>query len=448
MAFAVAGVLGGVIAIELFGPRYSYDNLHFFVALRTAEALIGLIAAFLFYGRYQRRERLDDLVLSTGFGILALNNLYFGAIPAVAGEDPSRLVIWGGTIGSLLGTASIALAAVLKPRRFALRRGQLIIAMALPFVLLGAIAAILAAVETEMPTAVVATFGGGDDPQLDAHWFIVISQALLFMLFMGIAVRLATRAGREQDQFFFWLAIGAVLAAAARLAYVFYPSLHSIVFSTGDALRLSFYLVVLFAAMREISSYWSSVANAAALEERRRVARDIHDVLAQEIASIGRNLRWLDDGDRFVQRARAAADRALLETRGALAALDEKPEQSLRDLVADVARKVAEREGVEVVVGAEGEVEVEAAQASALAMIVTEAITNAARHGGASVVRVQFANDGYISMRVADDGEGFDASGDGIGYGLGIMRDRAEAISAQLQVRSQPGSGTEIIVEL
>ena len=60
---------------------------------------------------------------------------------------------------------------------------------------------------------------------------------------------------------------------------------------TGDILRLCFYATLLAGSMREIFSWdWSALSNAAVAEERRRIARDLHDGLAQELAYLSRNL--------------------------------------------------------------------------------------------------------------------------------------------------------------
>ena len=81
---------------------------------------------------------------------------------------------------------------------------------------------------------------------------------------------------------------------------------------TGDAFRLAFYVVLLVGIAREIVTNWRAVAAVAVLQERRRIARELHDGLAQDIAYIRRNLASLSRGsdDQPVERLRRAADRA------------------------------------------------------------------------------------------------------------------------------------------
>ena len=85
-----------------------------------------------------------------------------------------------------------------------------------------------------------------------------------------------------------WLAIAAVLAAASHVSYLLYPAVNVQSFYTGDVFRFAFYAVLLVGSMREISSYWYALSKAAVLEERQRIACDLHDGVAQELAYLAR----------------------------------------------------------------------------------------------------------------------------------------------------------------
>jgi signal transduction histidine kinase len=82
----------------------------------------------------------------------------------------------------------------------------------------------------------------------------------------------------------------------------------------------------------------------------------------------------------------------------------------------------------------------------ALSRILGEAVANA-RHGRATRVHVELST-APLRLRVVDDGTGFDPAAGGAGFGLGGMRERAELVGAELIVRSGPGMGTEVAVEL
>jgi signal transduction histidine kinase len=93
-------------------------------------------------------------------------------------------------------------------------------------------------------------------------------------------------------------------------------------------------------------------------------------------------------------------------------------------------------------------VQVPPATRAALLRIVREAVTNTARHGKASEVTVSLVSDGNLELRISDNGIGFDPAeeGDGWGFGLISMRERAQALGGQLNVRSGAGEGTSIEV--
>jgi signal transduction histidine kinase len=234
--------------------------------------------------------------------------------------------------------------------------------------------------------------------------------------------------------------------------YFLFPSLYSNWVYMGDFLRLGFYLVLLAGAGREIAAYQRRMAEAAALEERRRLARELHDGLAQELAFISTQSRWLSQSEgadhaRLEQRALAAA-RALDESRSAIAALTRPLDEPLEVAVAQAAEEVADRVGVKVRLDLEAGVEVTPTTRAALVRIVREAVTNTARHAKASEVTVSLATDGQLALRISDNGVGFDptAESNGSGFGLMSMRERAQAIGADLEVHSRVGEGTRIEV--
>ena len=85
----------------------------------------------------------------------------------------------------------------------------------------------------------------------------------------------------------------------------------------------------------------------------------------------------------------------------------------------------------------------------ALVRIACEAVSNAARHGQAQLVRVELQNGRHVRFRVVDDGVGFDPSIPRPGhFGLVSMRERAQAVGGSFRVRSAPGAGTEVEVVL
>ncbi|MEW2354129.1 histidine kinase [Spirillospora sp. NPDC029432] len=204
---------------------------------------------------------------------------------------------------------------------------------------------------------------------------------------------------------------------------------------------------------------------AAALAERERLAREIHDTLAQGMSSIilllraaRRDLRT--DGDaaaaRLVEAERAAAEN-LEEARHFVRALtapalqDAPLTEALRRIVRAASARTSTRVRFEVS-GTPSPLPAE--HELALLRIAQGALGNTARHAAAENAGVTLTYlDGAVILDVVDDGTGFDPSrtqgtGDGTGYGLRAMRDRAEALGGTLTVESAPGDGTAIAATL
>jgi signal transduction histidine kinase len=216
---------------------------------------------------------------------------------------------------------------------------------------LGIIALAVGWFEPRLPSGVsVAPAETSDRPRLEGTPAVLAAQVAGFGLLAAAAIGLTARAERTGEVLLHWLAIGAVLSAAARANYFLYPSLFTDFVYIGDAFRLLFYVVVLLAALSEIRSYWRSLAEAATLTERHRIARDLHDGLAQELAGIRRNLHWLEQDNRFVDRARASTERAIAESRRVLAALADAHVGSLHVALAEAGREIGEREGSQVII--------------------------------------------------------------------------------------------------
>ncbi len=91
----------------------------------------------------------------------------------------------------------------------------------------------------------------------------------------------------------------------------------------------------------------------------------------------------------------------------------------------------------------------EAELETALYRIAQEAMTNAFKHSGAESVTVDIQEaQGHVTLRVHDDGQGFDASGTSGGFGLMSMRERVELLDGTLTIDSAPGAGTTLTARL
>jgi signal transduction histidine kinase len=187
----------------------------------------------------------------------------------------------------------------------------------------------------------------------------------------------------------------------------------------------------------------------ATAEERRRIARDLHDGLAHELAFIASKARGTGTGSNAREVA-SAADRALDEARRAITVLSSSEPQSLTRALTQTAEDLGARLGVPVLLDLDESFDVPPPVAEQLLRVVREAITNAAVHGRPRAVMITLqADDGAQRLVIGDDGCGFDpADSAGRGFGLVSMRERAASIGAGFDVRSAPDLGTRIEVAL
>ena len=146
-----------------------------------------------------------------------------------------------------------------------------------------------------LPPGVIASLAPVSSARPDLHPRLAqLALQLAVVLLYGLAtVGFLRRSRRLGDEFFGWLAIAAVLAAASHVNYLLYPAINVQSLYTGDVFRFAFYAVLLVGIMREIWSYWRALSRAAVLEERQRIACDLHDGVAQELAYLARNLNAL-----------------------------------------------------------------------------------------------------------------------------------------------------------
>jgi signal transduction histidine kinase len=186
--------------------------------------------------------------------------------------------------------------------------------------------------------------------------------------------------------------------------------------------------------------------------ERRRIARDLHDGFAQELAFIAMQGRQLaqETGEPTLVEIAEAAERALVECRRTIAGLAASADEPLHKAISSTVRRLATRAGARARFDLDPRVEVPAETRENLLRILAEAVTNAVRHGMADVIEVELSGENGTRLRIADNGVGFDPTkhGERRNFGLLNMRERAMASGANLLLRTSPGRGTEVEVVL
>jgi len=421
------------------------------LALETAASVIALLACFMVFGRLRRRTRLNELMLACALAVLALSNLFLVTVPIVAGWAPDDLTVWAAPTARSFGAVLFVLAAFVPNRR--LRRSGLVLAAGAAGVTTALLltAVLVHAFARRLPPQVIASLTPESSARPDLHAHLAqLSLELAVAALYGVATAgFLKRYARLGDEFSGWLAVAAVLAAASHVNYLLYPAINSQSLYAGDAFRFSFYLVLLVGSMREIWSYWRALSEAAVLEERQRIARELHDGLAQELAYLARNLgslRGAADEERL-DGLRRAVERAQLESRRAISALAAPGGQPFEVTLAEAVTEIAERYHIEVDLDLTSNVKLSAARREALVRIACEAVANAARHSGAGRVNLWLERRGSgARLRVSDQGHGFDPAASGRGYGLTSMRERARSVGGELVISSVPGHGSQVEV--
>jgi signal transduction histidine kinase len=209
--------------------------------------------------------------------------------------------------------------------------------------------------------------------------------------------------------------------------------------------------------VRRISSRFGVV-----LAERNRIAREIHDNLAQDILGISVQLELVarllpaaaESAKPHLDRARILVRNSMAEARRYVWDLrsQDLEHKDLPTALNDTARRLTRDTEVQVLVQVSGIFRpVPPAIENNLLRIAQEAINNSVKHAGAQRVMIDlhFEADA-LQLRVQDDGRGFDTAAENHDghFGLVGMRERAREIQGELKIQSEPESGTQVIVNV
>lgn len=445
---SAAGALAAAVTYVVVQAdvRIADDDGYRQMALDSAASTIGLLLAYLLYGRFRRSCQVRDALLWAALLLLGTGNALLAVLPPVV-EGQGRLTT-ASAVSGLVAASLFAAAGAMPTRTFEQRLRPWV-----PLMVGAGSAGVLVlavGVDRVLPdrgTGSADTFGGTSDLWLTG------AQAAAAALFTTAAVGLCRPTWRD-DQIAAPLAAAGVLGAASRLAFAVAPGPDVSWVAAGTLLRALFYLTLVVVAGVEIRGYWRREAQLAVLEERRRMARDLHDGLAQEVAFAATQARALAERSEHPTRARlvaAAAERALDESRRAIAALTRPLDEPIEVTLAQCAEEVCDRYDATLELDVQPGIRPSPEVREALLRILREAVSNAVRHGQAHAVTVRLAGPGPVRLVIEDDGAGFDPadlrhlSGR---FGLVSMRERAEALGGTFTLASRSPGGTRVEVEL
>lgn len=202
--------------------------------------------------------------------------------------------------------------------------------------------------------------------------------------------------------------------------------------------------------------------DAAVLEERNRLARELHDSVTQLLYSLvllaGAASKIVDDGEQMLRkqhlvRIEETAQQALKEMRLLVYELRPLPleDEGLVGALNQRLDAVERRAGIQARLTAKGDLDLPATVEEEVYRVVHEALNNALKHSGAGSVSVNLLADGeWFQAEVVDDGRGFDvpSTASGGGVGLASMRERAEALGGSVILVSEPGEGTKVLLRV
>lgn len=426
---ALAVVVLCLAAVALAEGKLGYQSPAAHLVLETVNACVALLLAFLVYGRFRRTNTWQDLLLVQGLVVLGTANALL-SVTLVKG-NVGAFGSWLPPTLRIVGTLLIA-GAALVPAKQARRRGWRHWALAPAVAGMLLLSALLYWRRAALPDVAAASE-------------LLVPQLLTLGFFAVAAVAFMVQARSRDDALLRWLGPACAVGAFARLNFLLFPPDRPDWLYSGDVLRTASYLLLLVAAGREISRHWALQAEMAVVEDRRRLAREMHDGVLQELGYIRSEIATFDGprGDRIL----AASDRALDEARQMLEALGRSDDEPLGTVLRRTLAQLAQRYDVTLDLDVDESIVVDRPQRHALVRIAREAVLNAVRHAKADRVSVQLSRDADGSLlRITDDGPGFDPRQSHTGFGLISMRERAEALPGTFVLTTGPGEGTTVVV--
>ena len=481
----VALVAASIATIGIPGIRIGAVAPGLDIILDTTTTVITASVAALALVRFRARGESAALFQASALLVLAIVNGYelllvFGranAIPgillAAPGQAPLYVVVASGMLAGLLlvagGRGSI--------RRITIRAPRAVLAggacATLVFILLGQVTGTtlpplgspFEATGALTPGALSGTPAYGTPIGV----FLGLLTATIFLWAATLSRQLFKRDGSISEAYF---AVGLIFAAFGQLSLVFYPDSAPGLVTNGDMLRLAFSVTLLLAIEAEAQTTLRDLRGAnqvlgqlrdveverAALGERARLSRELHDGLAQDLwlakLKAGRLASLSDLGPEAVQLCAevvSAIDSGLAEARQAVLALRmvADAEHSFRDLLAQYVDDFEDRFGLRAEFDCAAELPRLAVRTEAeLLRIVQEALSNVAHHADATMVKIgAIVEDGQLALSIRDNGKGFDLGLVELDhFGLGTMRERAGLAGGEVVIESRPQDGTLVRV--
>lgn len=212
-------------------------------------------------------------------------------------------------------------------------------------------------------------------------------------------------------------------------------------------------------ANEKLRQYALKIQNQATLEERNRIAREIHDSLGHSLTALNLQLETAvklfpsnpTKAQTFLARAKELGSKALQDVRQSVSTMRNHPlqEQSLEQAIGILAEDFHRSNGVLPIYQINLDYPLPTEVSTAIYRIIQESLTNISKYATASVVKLELTMTAEtLRLIVQDNGRGFDVQQNTTGFGLQSMRDRTLGLGGELKINSAHGCGCEIIVDI
>ncbi|MBD2728204.1 sensor histidine kinase [Nostoc sp. FACHB-892] len=212
-------------------------------------------------------------------------------------------------------------------------------------------------------------------------------------------------------------------------------------------------------ANEKLREYAMQIENQATLEERNRIAREIHDSLGHSLTALNLQLEtalklWQSNpgkAETFLATAKELGSKALNDVRQSVSTMRSNPlqEQSLERAIASLAESFHRSNGILPIYQINLEYPLPPEINTAIYRITQESLTNISKYAYATEVKLELATArGNLRLIIQDNGRGFDLGQNTTGFGLHSMRDRTLALGGEFNINSAPGSGCKITVNI
>ena len=437
-------LLGASLALFLTHSRLhsSYALPHLKLVLQTVGALAGGLVALLAGARFTTERRRFDLLLALGFFVASASTAAFAVAPSIAELNLTRAEAWAGVVARLIAWTLIAAApfarGVVSSHRRTLGNWLIFLVVAL-----AALWGLVHSIGSSLPALVP---NQTDSPPMLLTFAYAANASLNLAAIVGFGFRFRDR----RDDLDRWLAFGASLMLFSSLHLVFTPLLSNFEVSPGDFLRVLGYGVFGVGVWRAIKA--AEFARAVA-DERSRLAREIHDGLAQYLFAISTHTTTLEQGgsaEQLLPQIKNAATGAQQEARFAILALSSAGGSAPFDSALRRYIEVLTADGaLDVELDIDPRMRLDPDEQIEIFRIVQEGLANVRRHAHARRAEVRIGQqEGRRLVTIVDDGEGFDRESAQGGQGLRNIRARIGSIGAALALRTSPGAGTALEVTL